>query len=194
MKWCCSGRIVADVVVQVACHSQKTPDGFFAFWRAAFLDCFYFVWWRFQPVLSEDMSKKVNLLFPAAGLGVLDCRAGGRGFDSRDRTNTQGLKITEKWRYSLCPANDETFAWRSSISTFVLNIHWHSIECIFFPNCHFSLLNVTPWSLAHLSDLSASLCFASSLLPRSMSSLGSSSGVCLRRLWTLLHRKHLVKI
>ena len=27
---------------------------------------------------------------------VLDCRAGGRGFDSRGRTNTQGLKITEK--------------------------------------------------------------------------------------------------
>ena len=25
---------------------------------------------------------------------ALDCRAGGRGFDSRDRTNTQGLKIT----------------------------------------------------------------------------------------------------
>ena len=27
---------------------------------------------------------------------ALDCRAGGRGFDSRGRTNTQGLKITEK--------------------------------------------------------------------------------------------------
>ena len=27
---------------------------------------------------------------------VLDCRAGGRGFDSPGRTNTQGLKITEK--------------------------------------------------------------------------------------------------
>ena len=25
-----------------------------------------------------------------------DSRAGGRGFDSRDRTNTQGLKMTEK--------------------------------------------------------------------------------------------------
>ena len=25
----------------------------------------------------------------------LDCRAEGRGFDSRGRTNTQGLKITE---------------------------------------------------------------------------------------------------
>ena len=25
---------------------------------------------------------------------ALDCRAGGRGFDSRDRTNTQGLEIT----------------------------------------------------------------------------------------------------
>ena len=27
---------------------------------------------------------------------ALDCRAGGRGFDSRGRTNTQGLKTTEK--------------------------------------------------------------------------------------------------
>ena len=34
----------------------------------------------------------------------VDCRAGGRGFDSWGRTNTQGLKITEKWRYSLCTA------------------------------------------------------------------------------------------
>ena len=42
---------------------------------------------------------------------ALDCRAGGRGFDSRDRTNTQGLKITEKWRYSLCTASGWTFAW-----------------------------------------------------------------------------------
>ena len=30
------------------------------------------------------------------------CSAGGRGFDSRDPTSTQGLKITEKSRYSLC--------------------------------------------------------------------------------------------
>ena len=27
---------------------------------------------------------------------ALDCRAGGRGFDSPGPTNTQGLKITEK--------------------------------------------------------------------------------------------------
>ena len=36
---------------------------------------------------------------------ALDCRAGGRRFDSWDWTNTQGLKITEKWMYCLCPAN-----------------------------------------------------------------------------------------
>ena len=36
---------------------------------------------------------------------ALDCRAGGREFNSRDWTNTQGLKITEKWRYCLFPAN-----------------------------------------------------------------------------------------
>ena len=28
--------------------------------------------------------------------GAFDCRAGGRGFDSRGRTITQGLKMTEK--------------------------------------------------------------------------------------------------
>ena len=27
---------------------------------------------------------------------ALDCRAVGRGFDSQDRTNTRGFKITEK--------------------------------------------------------------------------------------------------
>ena len=41
---------------------------------------------------------------------ALDCRAWCRGFDFRDRTSTQGLEITEKWRYFLCPANGETFA------------------------------------------------------------------------------------
>ena len=39
-----------------------------------------------------------------------DFRAGGRGFDSRGRTITQGLK-TEKWRYFLCTARCWTFAW-----------------------------------------------------------------------------------
>ena len=42
---------------------------------------------------------------------AFDCRAGGRGFDSRGRTITQSLKITEKWRYFLCTASGETFAW-----------------------------------------------------------------------------------
>ena len=57
---------------------------------------------------------------------ALDCRAAGRGFDSRGRTNTQGLKITEKWRYFLCPAGGWTFAgsddhvkWRSRQKTSV---------------------------------------------------------------------------
>ena len=42
--------------------------------------------------------------------GAHDCRAGGHGFDSRDRTNTLDLEI--KWRYCLCPAFvGYTFAW-----------------------------------------------------------------------------------
>ena len=70
---------------------------------------------------------------------ALDCRAGGRGFDSLGRTISEGLNITEKWRYSLCTPTGETFAWLgwprkmaapsplgdvkmvSPISTFVLN-------------------------------------------------------------------------
>ena len=40
-----------------------------------------------------------------------DSRTGGRGFDSRGRTNTQGLKITEKRRYSLCAASGQSFVW-----------------------------------------------------------------------------------
>ena len=42
---------------------------------------------------------------------AFDCRVGSRGFDSWGRTNTQGLKITEKWRYFLYSADGQTFAW-----------------------------------------------------------------------------------
>ena len=35
----------------------------------------------------------------------LDCRAEGRGFDSRGRPILRDLKITEKWRCSLCTAS-----------------------------------------------------------------------------------------
>ena len=31
--------------------------------------------------------------------GRIHCKAGGGGFDKQGRNNTQGLKITEKWRY-----------------------------------------------------------------------------------------------
>ena len=41
---------------------------------------------------------KLGLTAPVLAQSVerVDSRAGGRGFDSRGRTNTQGLKITEK--------------------------------------------------------------------------------------------------
>ena len=59
-------------------------------------------WWRYIQIL------RCKSVFTAAVLAQsverVDCRAGGRGFDSWGRTNTQGLKITEKWRYSLCTA------------------------------------------------------------------------------------------
>ena len=59
-------------------------------------------WWGYIQIL------RCRSVFTAAVLAQsverVDCRAGGRGFDSWGRTNTQGLKITEKWRYSLCTA------------------------------------------------------------------------------------------
>ena len=59
-------------------------------------------WWRYIQIL------RCKSVFTAAVLAQsverVDCRAGSRGFDSWGRTNTQGLKITEKWRYSLCTA------------------------------------------------------------------------------------------
>ena len=61
--------------------------------------------WKNEPLLTKNRGR-------ISSVGrALDCRAGGRGFDSQGRTNTQGLKITEKWRYSLCPESGWTFAW-----------------------------------------------------------------------------------
>ena len=72
-----------------------------------------------------------------------DCIVGDRGFDSPGLTSTQGVKITEKWRYHFCTASGETFTWLRwpckravvspvgdikivhPISTFVLNTNWH---------------------------------------------------------------------
>ena len=42
---------------------------------------------------------------------ALHFRGGGERFDFRVSTNTQGLKITEEWRYCLCSANGSKFAW-----------------------------------------------------------------------------------
>ena len=44
-----------------------------------------------KQLTQFKMSRRISAVVRA-----LDCRAGGRGFDSRGRTNTQGLKITEK--------------------------------------------------------------------------------------------------
>ena len=46
---------------------------------------------------------KINCSRISSVSSRLDCGARGHGYDSQGRTNTQGLKITEKWRYFLCP-------------------------------------------------------------------------------------------
>ena len=61
--------------------------------------------WALPKLLYVLTKSKHNF---AAGLAQsverVHCKAGGRRFDSRGWTNTQGLKITEKRRYSLCTA------------------------------------------------------------------------------------------
>ena len=52
---------------------------------------------------------------------TLDCRVEGRGFDSQSRTNTRGLKITDKWRYCLGPAQMARSSWGSDD-----HVNWRS--------------------------------------------------------------------
>ena len=59
----------------------------------------------------RNPSLTISVAVLAQSVEHVDCRAGGREFDSRGRTKTQGLKITEKWSHSLCSASGETFAW-----------------------------------------------------------------------------------
>ena len=70
-------------------------------------------WWKiFYCCISILLVLKMMNRGRISSVGrAFDCRAGGRGFDSRGPTNTQGLKITEKWRYFLCPAGGWTFTW-----------------------------------------------------------------------------------
>ena len=52
-----------------------------------------FLWTHFEILhCFESQTEQAGL---AQSRRAHDCRAGGRGFDSRGRTNTQGLKITE---------------------------------------------------------------------------------------------------
>ena len=102
--------------------------------------------WKFQvspPVLCQGhfweqlqrpatLSSRPVVGFRGAGQGrtssasrVMDCRQGRRGFDSRDQTNTQGLKMTEKWRYCL-------YAWSANCWTFILFLRFSAYFCYFW--------------------------------------------------------------
>ena len=67
----------------------------------------------------------------------------------RDRTNTKGLIMTEKWEYCLCPGlqmarpsrgSDDHVKWNPlpslSLTPFSCWMHWHSNKVYFF-NCIF---------------------------------------------------------
>ena len=119
---CCSLKI-SPSVIDNSCFTWRYGS------RAAFLDCLYFVWWRFQFLLDEDMSKELNLFFP---------------------------ELTFFFVKKLMLLHDILLAERQSS----------------VPLC--VLLHLFLQGVFHL--------------------FSSGSGVCLWRLWTLLHLKHLVKI
>ena len=57
------------------------------------------LWMALTELFPRIMSNLLQFIFSSRISSVgraLDCRARGRGFNSRDRTNTQGLKMTEK--------------------------------------------------------------------------------------------------
>ena len=66
--------------------------------------------WSYLDSTLNKTNKEFNRGRISSVGRALGYRAGGRGFDSRGRTNTQGLKISEKWRYCLYTASSETFA------------------------------------------------------------------------------------
>ena len=54
----------------------------------------YLIWLRFEEtgkIMEEPNRGRISSVGRA-----FDCRTGGRGFESRGRTITQGLKMTEK--------------------------------------------------------------------------------------------------
>ena len=57
--------------------------------------------WSYLDSTLNKTNKEFNRGMISSVGRALDCRAGGRGFDSRDRTNAQGLKITEKMKVLL---------------------------------------------------------------------------------------------
>lgn len=66
---------------------------------------------------------------------ALECRAGGCGFHSLCRINTQGLSITEKSRCRLCPANrsiDLHMAWMMVPSRSAVGDLKIVLSCFFF--------------------------------------------------------------
>ena len=65
-----------------------------------------YIFWNFTLFWVSDWRGGISSVGRAH-----DYRAGGRGFDSWGWTITQGLKITEKWRYSLYTSSGWTFAW-----------------------------------------------------------------------------------
>ena len=70
----------------------RCPIGFHLLFPKGFLLDFFL-----PATLSRDFT------FSRSGNSsvALDCRAEGRGYDSRGRTNTQGFKITEKLTFSM---------------------------------------------------------------------------------------------
>ena len=78
-----------------SCHSNKMTPLFISS-----LDHLYLgITWAKISAWCKPNAKLFHGRISSVGR-ALDCRAGGCRLNFRGRTNTQGLKITKKWRYS----------------------------------------------------------------------------------------------
>ena len=85
---------------------EKIKLWFFQLWFHRDYDSIYYSNFLFSPGHRQSYKTAQDLFSQNR---TLDCRAGGRRFDSWGWTNTLGLKITEKYiRYCLCLAKGQT--------------------------------------------------------------------------------------
>ena len=97
--WCCNTARILSLKAYIYNSSHL-----FSLLRGSSTVQLYRYWTEVPVIMVTGPSCFDCSRISSAGR-LLDCRAGGQGFNSWDRTDTQALKMTEEWRYCLFPAN-----------------------------------------------------------------------------------------